>query len=192
MPISTLELFSLFRNSLLLLALAIAGCTPAGEGAASELSANLTAPYDYYINAMQSTRFDANGTRQYALSTSSTIHFPADNHAELVNPDLLWYDADKEPWALTATSGSLQTADDNSHSLHLLGNVALQKTLPQAGRVLLQTSSMTVLPEAKQAASDAAVTLTTADSTLRSTGMQLNLPINHLTLLDQVRGTHAP
>lgn len=177
---------------MLLPALVVAGCTPTENDVAAALSANLTAPYDYYINTMQSTRFDASGMRLYALSASSAVHSPADNHADLQNPDLLWYHADKEPWALTATSGTLQTAADNSHTLQLLNNVVLQTTLPQAGHVLLETSGMTVLPEAKQAASDVDVTLTTADSTLRSTGMQLNLPDNHLSLLNQVRGTHAP
>jgi LPS export ABC transporter protein LptC len=76
--------------------------------------------------------------------------------------------------------------------LLLRDNVELQTTLAKTGRVLLETVSMTVLPEARQANSDAAVTLTTVDSRLRSIGMQLNLPDNHLTLLNQVRGTHAP
>lgn len=183
---------SLLRPSLALLVLAIAGCSPAGTDATSDLAANLDAPYDYYINDMQSTRFDASGARLYALDASRATHFPADDHAELVNPDLLWYHGESEPWTLTASSGTLQTAADNSHSLDLRDNVSLQTTMPQAGRVLLETASMTVLPEARQASSTEAVTLTTADSTLLSIGMQLSLPDNHLTLLNQVRGTHAP
>ena len=55
------------RRNLSLLALAIAGCAPAGNDEASALAANLRAPYDYYINGMQSTRFDAGGVRLYAL-----------------------------------------------------------------------------------------------------------------------------
>lgn len=189
---STVTFFSAARRNLPLLTLLVSGCTPADNNETSALAANLSAPYDYYINAMQSTRFDANGVRLYTLNASRATHFPADDHAELTNPDLLWHQADKEPWGLTAASGTLQTADDNSHELLLRDNVALQTTLPQAGRVLLETASMTVLPEARQANSDTAVTLTTVDSTLRSIGMQLNLPDNHLTLLNQVRGTHAP
>jgi lipopolysaccharide export system protein LptC len=180
------------RRNLSLLALAIAGCAPAGNDEASALAANLRAPYDYYINGMQSTRFDAGGVRLYALNASRATHFPSDDHAELSNPDLLWYQVDQEPWGLTANSGTLHIAGDNTHELLLRDNVELQTTLAKTGRVLLETVSMTVLPEARQANSDAAVTLTTVDSRLRSIGMQLNLPDNHLTLLNQVRGTHAP
>lgn len=192
MPTSSPPIFAKACFRLTLLFMILAGCKPAANDEASALTANLAAPYDYYINAMQSTRFDTNGARLYALGASSAIHFPADDHTELLNPDLLWYHADQEPWELTATSGTLQTAQDNTHALQLLDKVVLQTTLSQAGHVLLETSSMKVLPEAKQAGSDTAVTLTTTDSTLGSMGMLLNLPDNHLTLLNQVRGIHAP
>ena len=79
------------RRNLSLLALAIAGCAPAGNDEASALAANLRAPYDYYINGMQSTRFDAGGVRLYALHASRATHFPSDDYAELSNPDLLLY-----------------------------------------------------------------------------------------------------
>ena len=156
-----------------------------------DLAANLAAPYDYYINGMHTIRYTASGQRSYQLAADRVTHFPDDDHAELTNPDLLWYQQQGTPWTLAASAGNLHR-NAGEDELTLTGNVQLNTTLETEGALRVESSQMRVLPASQLASSEAEVTLTTTSTHLQSTGMQINLPENHVTLLNNVRGTHAP
>lgn len=156
-----------------------------------DLAANLAAPYDYYINGMHTIRYTAAGERSYKLSADRVTHFPDDDHAELSNPDVLWYQQESTPWTLTAAAGNLHRTGEEDE-LTLSGDVQLNTTLAAEGALLVETSRMNVLPALQQASTDAEVTLTTTTTRMQSKGMQLSLPDNHVKLLNNVRGTHAP
>lgn len=176
---------------LLLLLLPLLHACSEDAAPASELAANLTAPYDYYINGMHTIRYTAAGERSYLLSAERVTHFPSDDHAELIKPDLLWYQEQQTPWTVIADTGNLHKAGSEDE-LSLSGNVKVNTTLATEGELVVETSQLNVLPASQLANTEAVATWTTATTKLQSKGMQLSLPDNHVKLLNQVRGTHAP
>lgn len=168
----------------------LSSCSEADNGR-NPLASALEAPYDYYLTGMQSHRFDAQGTIRYRLESDRYTHFPDDDHADLVVPHLQWLSDRGELWLLDAQNGRLQT-DPANETLLLTGMVSLKRTPGAAGALELRTETLLVLPPAEIARTEAPVTVTSDSVNLQSDGMQLDFSTNHLNLLSNVRGTHAP
>jgi lipopolysaccharide export system protein LptC len=180
--------YRLFSYACLLCLLACHAEDPAING---ELNAALAAPYDYYITDMRSYTYTPSGELQYTLNAERLTHFPNDNHAELLAPTLLWLNAGEAPWILTADTGRIERPS-SEQTLWLTHNVSLASTHTAKTPLTMTTEKLQLLPAAKQARTDAAVTVTSFSNTLQSEGMQFDLPNNQLKLLSKVRGIHAP
>ncbi len=170
----------------------LAGCKPGINSADTQgLAANLTAPFDYYINGMRTQRFSADGKTVFNLTASHATHFPADDHIELTNPLLHSLSGNAEPWIVSADAGNLHH-DAGTEEFTLTGAVKANTTMPHTGPVLLETSRLNLLPMGKMALTDAEVKFSAQAARWQSKGMRLNLASNRLSLLKDVRGTHAP
>jgi len=169
----------------------LTACTRNNPDQDPQLTANLAAPYDYYIASMHSTRFDTAGSLQYTLSAKRATHFPTDNHAELFEPLLHWVPADGAPWTVTAHQGNLHQRD-GADELTLYEDVTASTTLSQSGPVRLETSSLDLLPARKLAQTLAAVLLTTPSIQLQGSGLELDLSDNTIDLRNDVRGHYEP
>jgi LPS export ABC transporter protein LptC len=166
-------------------------CSAEDPALNGELSAALAASYDYYITDMRSYTYTASGELQYKLNAERFTHFPSDDHAELLTPTLLWLNAGNSPWILKANTGRIDNTN-KEQVLWLTSNVSLTSSSIANPQLTITTEQLQVLPATQQARTDAAVTLTTTTDKMQSKGMQFDMPKNHLKLLSNVRGTHAP
>lgn len=170
----------------------LAGCKPGINSAdTQDLAANLNAPFDYYINGMQTQRFSADGKPVFTLRAGRATHFPADDHIELTSPVLHWFRDNAEPWIISADAGNLHH-NASTEELTLTGSVKANTSLPQTGNILLETGRLNLWPKDKIALTDAEVKFTTQATRWQSKGMRLNIARNTLSLLNDVRGIYAP
>lgn len=179
---------------LLLSSLLLVACKPSAQSSIDdELAATMTAPYDYYMNNMRTTRFTADGQVAYRLNASRITHYPEGDHAVLENPDLFWSGEGKAPWQLSASSGDLhKAASSDEDELLLEGDVLLTSESADGKPIRIATETLTVLTLSRMATTASAVSLATPGASSQAVGMELRLEDNHIKLLNEVRGSYEP
>jgi|GEM_PF-771566 Uncharacterized protein conserved in bacteria len=153
----------------------------------------LEAEFDYYIDGMRRFSFEADGRTKHRLEATRVEHYPVDDHAELEQPSLLWYQTDEAPWMLRANAGTLHgTGSEAEDWLELRDDVVLTRPLQDGSTLTARSSRVDAMLATREFSTDQAVTLDTADMHMDSIGMRGNLLDNYVELLDDVRGRHEP
>lgn len=189
------------KNLLALLILALAAAAAMSffvsglERDATTAVANGTAPgaeYDYFVEAMQATRFGADGAPLSELRAARVTHFPADDRAELITPAYASFGTGSDAWRVSAATGTLRPEPSRGEDrLDLAGKVELRKPLANGDFFEVDTEALTVFVDTEEAYSDVAVVARTRTSRLSGNGMQVRLAENQFQLTDG-SGTHVP
>lgn len=172
----------------------LCACKPDTQNSIDDaLAANMTAPYDYYMNNMRTTRFTAEGQLAYRLNATRITHFPEGDHAVLDHPDLFWQGEDEKSWRLTSLTGDLRKAiATGEDELLLQGDVQLASELQPGQPVLMKTETLTVQTVSRTASTQAPVSMDAEGISLQGIGMEMRLADNYIKLLNEVRGAYEP
>jgi lipopolysaccharide export system protein LptC len=151
----------------------------------------LAADYDYYVSAMRTTRFSADGQPVYRMQATRLTHFPDGDVAVLEAPEFLWYGEEAQPWQVNAGSGTLRPdAERSEDRLDLQRQVLLRREAADGNFLEIRTEELTVFPAAEEALTAAPVNVLTRTTRLESTGLRALLAQDRIDLLNDVRGTH--
>lgn len=155
-------------------------------------SSPLDADYDYYIQGMQSTRFDSKGQAVSRLQAERVTHYPEGDRAELQAPGFTAFGAVSNTWQVSAATGTLSpNAERGEERLDLAGGVVLTKPLARGDNLEVRTAALTVYTGTEEALTTEPVTLGTRNTYTEGTGMHALLAQEKIEL-NNVRGTHDP
>ena len=163
---------------------------------ASEESPHKNDMPDYIITAFHAIDLDQAGRLRYELAAELLTHYPQPERADLLAPDMVFYRSAQEtgaatdPWQLTANTGRIT---DNGDRVDLDGDVRVARLVEeQAGHMMMETQRLTVYGREEKAVTDAVVSLTSAQASLTSIGMEIDMANGRMHLLSQVRGHYDP
>lgn len=157
---------------------------PPGGGA----SARQARP-DYLLHDATVTRFAANGTRRYVITSPKIVHLPQ-THVTLLTPVTLDYFPTETgtSWHLKADSGRLSQHDT---LLDLQGHVQAHQ-VATAEPLRFTTREVTVLLPDERLSSRARVTLHQGHREMQGTGLAADLQAGTLSLLKDVTSRYVP
>jgi lipopolysaccharide export system protein LptC len=151
----------------------------------------LDTDYDYYIEDILTTRFDADGQAISQLRAERVTHYPEGDRAELQAPRFINFAA-SDQWQVSAETGTLapdvQRAEDR---LDLRGEVELDKPLASGGVLAIRTTALSVYTDTEEAVTTEPVSVITGGTRLEGLGMRAMLAENYVTMTNG-RGTHDP
>jgi len=156
---------------------------PAGAAAAR-------APHpDYLLHQATLTRFAADGTRRYVITSPTIAHMPQ-THVTLLTPVAIEYfpSGTAPPWHLQADNGRLSAHDTR---LDLSGHV-LARQVETADPLRFTTREATVLLPSERLSSKARVTLNQGHREMQGTGLAADLQAGTLSLLKDVTSRYVP
>lgn len=163
--------------------------TPAGTTA--ESPSPLEAEYDYYMSGMVLDRFTPDGKRSYRITSDQVTHYPTGDNSILDNPAMIWLEAERSPWLLTARGGALSPDPVTSEDRLVLQDQVVAESTTGTGKALtITTESLNVMPASKEISTEALVVLDSNGTHLSSKGMQADLEQDHINLLNGVSGHH--
>jgi LPS export ABC transporter protein LptC len=159
----------------------------------AESAALLGAEFDYFIGAMQRVSFSADDSPLYSLQALRVEHYPSDDHADLTQPTVVWFDASAAPWTLSAQRGTLHGTHTGAEDLlQLRDNVLLSHPLEGGAPLTVRSSALDAALATRQFSTEEPVTIESDTLRLDSTGLRGDLRDNHVELLHEVRGRHVP
>lgn len=159
-----------------------------------EPAASLTEPTvrhdpDYTMETFTVTEMEATGATRYRLQAESMQHFPDDDSAHLMKPQVRFFSRERVPWTLLAEEG---TVTANNTEIHLNGAVSIERPASSTQAELrLATRNVLLHPYDKVAETREHVTVQDPLNITRSVGMRVNMSEGRLQLLSQVKGTYA-
>jgi lipopolysaccharide export system protein LptC len=144
-----------------------------------------------YLDEFSAVRFDAEGVRQYTLSSPHLVQLPDERGIEVEQPRLeVFRDAITRDWLLEAEQGWL-SADQSLIVLRQTVDAYRTATENQPP-MTLHTRDLIYRPRENLLSSDAEVRLETPNGWLQGLGMRADLDQHRMQLLWNVRGEYAP
>lgn len=144
---------------------------------------------DYSMEKFTVTEMNHTGQPHYRLQASFMEHFPDDDSAHLVAPQVMFYNQQRTPWTLRADEGTISA--DNKE-INLLGNVVIERaSTALEGPLRIATRDVLIRPHEQYAETKAPLTLVDSLNTTRATGMRMFVREEHVQLLSQVQGAYA-
>lgn len=143
---------------------------------------------DYFMRDFSAKVHDEQGKVVRSLSASNLNHFADEDTATLSEPKLVLYDQQSQgQWQMQAAQGRVTNGGNN---VFLSGGVTLQRI----GRdtFTLNTKHLHLQPAKGYVETDAAIEISTANSTFSARGMKIYINEQRLILLAEVRGKYVP
>jgi lipopolysaccharide export system protein LptC len=145
---------------------------------------------DYYLINFILTTMNDSGVPKHRLSADNMYHYPDDDTASLVKPDLVIYHNNSDSWEIRADLGHVS---EGGKSVLLQGDVFInQLDVPADMAMEIVTRDVDVKPEEETASTEQAIVIKSRYGVTEGVGMQANLKERQLHLLSQVRGNYKP
>jgi LPS export ABC transporter protein LptC len=152
-----------------------------------------TLSFEGYSEGVNTIIFDAEGKIDYTLQATKQITY-SDDVTELEKPFIQLYQDDDTHWNITADSGKLSTASDNSNDINridLAGDVEVFQFDSLGNRTVIATDFLTVDPINELLNTEVLVTIFSEDLEQTAIGMQADLSSDEYVFLRQTRGRYA-
>lgn len=145
---------------------------------------------DYVLEDFELVSLDRDGNEAFTLRAPHLRRDPVDETMSLREPLFLLPEEGGELyWDLRAATGWISA---DSEQMRLEGQVVALSD-PDGGRAMrLDTESLEVLPRQRRASSAVAVTITQPGTTMRGTGMEVDLADKRFQLNSKVHTTYVP
>lgn len=176
---------------IVLLLAAIASGWSAWKQRAEEPEATTTSDRsDYVLEDFELVSLDDDGHEAFTLRAPHLQRNPADETMSLREPVFLLPEGEAGLyWDLSAATGWISA---DSERMRLEGEVVAISD-PDGGRAMrLDTEALEVLPRQRLANSDVAVTITEPGTTMRGTGLDVDLADKRFQLHSKVHTTYVP
>jgi lipopolysaccharide export system protein LptC len=127
---------------------------------------------DYIVTDSTLRKLDETGQLQYTLKAADTRHYPDDDSADIIKPNLIYLHVNKPPVKLNAERGHVSK---DSEQIDLYGNVTIYRAASAEEEALTAiTPELTVVPDDERAFTRSAVLITKGKSWLKGVGLQVD------------------
>lgn len=139
---------------------------------------------DFYMEEFTSTTMAASGRPKRRLQADYLEHFPDTEASDLVNPYLVLYKAEGQPWHVRSERG---WSSSEGEVLLLLGRVHIWRNDETGERDMdIYTRDLRVIPETEYGETEEPVLITTNTTESRGIGMRAHLAQDRVELLRDV------
>ncbi|MGY1529087.1 LPS export ABC transporter periplasmic protein LptC [Luteimonas sp. A649] len=175
---------------MLLVAAIASGWSAWRQRAEAPAAAGASDRSDYVLEDFELVSLDNDGNEAFTLRAPHLHRDPVDETMSLREPlFLLPEDGGELYWDLRAATGWISA---DSERMRLEGQVVALSD-PAGDRAMrLDTEALEVLPRQRRASSDLAVTITQPGTTMRGTGMEVDLADKRFQLTSKVHTTYVP
>jgi lipopolysaccharide export system protein LptC len=145
---------------------------------------------DAYMENVSAVFMDKTGKPKLKIDTPKMVHYPAEDSAELVSPQVVVYRQSPQPWRITADHAKTKKGITE---ITFWDNVEIQHQ-PDTDNPLtiMRTSTLTILPDIQVAKTNEAIVMTQPDTTVHAIGMLANWNDGTVKLLSQAREDYVP
>lgn len=152
-----------------------------------------TKTYDYRMNDLDYTQYDAQGLPDYRLVADSITHYPEPRYDLIVSPKFDIYRDEETTWTITALDGrSEQDAVREEQRVDLKNSVVIKGVDARGRELEIYTDTLSVYPESGNVATSSRVRIKSENSEITGNGMTANLDTSRIQLLSNVRGQYEP
>lgn len=138
----------------------------------------------YFLINTRSTEYDEQGLLSFTLFSKEIEHNPADDSADMKDPEFELFDAGQRQWTVTAQLGTI-SADGTTLDLQQRVTVTSEDR-----STIMKTPQLTIYPDKKLAKTDKPVTLQNPYGFTRSVGLRADMNRKRVELLEDVRGQY--
>lgn len=143
---------------------------------------------DYIIDRLSAMRMAPDGNIKYTLAAEKMTHYPDDDSTHLHMPKFVSMATPKAPVTITSREALVSKDGDD---VFFKNNVRVVRDA-HAGKseLVMETSFLHLIPDMNIAKTDQPVTITDANTIVRSIGLEFNNETRILKLQSRVRGTY--
>jgi lipopolysaccharide export system protein LptC len=143
---------------------------------------------DAIVQNLSIVRLGSGGQAQYSMSATRMLQFLRDNSTVLETPRFERNDDDGTKTTITANRGRITSGGQEAF---FYGNVLLNRSSsPKQAALQARTEFLHILPDKDLVRTDRPVTITSGNSTLSGTGMEINKSKGLISLQSQVKGSY--
>lgn len=143
---------------------------------------------DYIIDSVSAIRMAPDGNIKHTLTAEKMTHYPDDDSTHLQMPKFVSMASPKAPTTITSREALVSKDGDN---VYFTDNVRVTRgAYADKSELVMETSYLHVIPDQNIAKTDRPVTITDANTIVKSIGLELNNETRILKLESQVRGTY--
>lgn len=145
---------------------------------------------DSFMEEVTATIMNKDGVPKLKIQAPRMTHYAMNNQTYFTKPHVTVYRQSPQPWFIDSDFGKAMNGIDHiifsSHVvIHHPADFADPKTI-------MQTTSLDVFPNEKQATTSEAVTITQPDTVVHAIGMLANLEDGTVKLLSAAKGDYVP
>ncbi|WP_456373240.1 LPS export ABC transporter periplasmic protein LptC [Thiolapillus sp.] len=125
---------------------------------------------DYYMDGLDLRQFDNSGRLRHRLQARDMHHFRNSGITRLTAPSYVLHEEGRPVWAISAQEGEL-SADQTL--LQLFGATTIERKADENHPAMqIRTANLRIYPQTEHVETDEAVTVTSEQNWIESTGMQ--------------------
>jgi lipopolysaccharide export system protein LptC len=144
---------------------------------------------DYIVDGLAAVKMDTHGRLTHTLRAQKMTHYPEEDLTILVEPKFTAYQEGQGPLTITSREGRMS---GNGENVYFERDVrVVRATPPGSSDMVLETSFLHVIPDAKIARTDRPVTIRDATGVVTANGLELNSDTRVLQLQGRVKGTFS-
>jgi lipopolysaccharide export system protein LptC len=144
---------------------------------------------DYIVDGLAAAKMDAQGRVTQTLRAQKMTHYPQEDVTLLVEPKFTAYAEGQSPITITSRQARMS---GNGENVYFERDVRVVRApMADSGELVLETSFLHVIPDAKIAKTDRAVTIRDGTGVVNAKGLELNSETRVLQLQGRVRGTFS-
>lgn len=143
---------------------------------------------DYIVDNLSAMRTSVDGNIKDTLTADKMIHYPDDDSTHLLMPKLVSMVPKNAPVTITSREALISSDGEN---IFFKDNVRVTRSAyADRSEMVMETSYLHVIPQEDIAKTDQPVTITDANTIVKSIGLELNNKTQILKLESRVRGTY--
>ncbi len=143
---------------------------------------------DYTVKGLRAQHYNAQGQLDRMIQADEASHYPFDDRTQLDNPNLTLHQSAQPQWQVSAQKGTISKAQ----ILELNGDVQVAPLQKSAGTFSLNSPHLSIDLERQIADTDKSVIISSPNTHLTATGMNLDMVKQQAKFKSTVRGTHDP
>lgn len=142
---------------------------------------------DYIVDGLSAFKVDVAGRLTHTLRAQKMTHYPDEDLTVLIEPRFVAYTEDQPPVTVTSRQARMSA---NGENVYFEREVRVVRAPTEnTGELVMETSFLHVIPDAKLAQTDQPVTIREANLLVNASGLELNSDTRVLKLFGRVKGT---